>query len=668
MMNISDLNTAQQSLGQDWRAHFYENLGAFERNERSFIAHFLPEFAVKLDIFQTLAILEKRLGVALLLQALDPRQTVVSPAAQHTDSTWLKRSKMVGVNVRTIGNFWNVVNYAFTLPQAHDSVHLLPIWEPGVVGSLYGKVSWNINEAFFSQELCRAVPHLDTVEKQLKVVVNLLHALGKTVGLDVIPHNDRFSEIVLTHPRLFEWVRRNGPQLTDHSENVWQQAEALIWQFLQHHGTANGSILTFGPKVLFDPANPLITDAQRQQIIFGFSQPQRLERRLQLIQLFIGQGLETLPMTMAPPYRGLHINPDVFVTDDRGTRWYQYDFDRPQAMSRVFGPLTRYRFFHSKKNNQDWQLDFEQPHHAAWTYVCRKYYECQQAFNFDFMRGDMAHVQMQPEGVPTHIGAFYDPLRAVKKYIQNKGVKHFAFYAETFLAPPNTMGYGDELAHLEAIEADATLGNLQASPVGSVAFMEQFANYDRYLRTRQFAPSFTVITADKDDPRFDSFYRTGNVVRYFIALFLTDMPSYYSLGFEARSINQTRAKNETYSKLYVFQINDDSEIDKVTHGPFAWGRNEAQFQQLNAMRLFAENIWGNIANKTARWLLPPDPTASRKLIAWQVENYLFVANLDTENTTNLAPIKRDGWHLAFATAPQPDPQQLEKGEIRIYAK
>jgi len=666
MMNTYSLPTSPESLVEDWQTHFYPALGQFERGEKSFIANFLPEFAVKLDVFQTLDVLQKRLGVEVLLRALDSDQTIDSPGLAYADGTWLKTAKMVGVNVRTIGNFWNVVNYAFTLPHAHDSVHLLPIWEPGVVGSLYGKVSWNINTAFFSSQLQRAVPHLDTVEKQLKVVVNLLHALGKTVGLDVIPHTDRFSEIVLTYPRLFEWVRRNGPHITDHSENVWAQVEEVIWQFLQQRGAANGGKLLVGKKVLFDPANRLISDAQRQQTVFGFGQSQRLQRRIELIQTLISQGFEALPMTMAPPYRGLHINPAAFVLDERGTRWYQYDFDRPQAMSRVFGPLTRYRFFHSKNDNQDWELDFESPNRVAWDYICRKYYECQQQFNFDFMRGDMAHVQMQPNGVPNEVGDFYDPLRAVKKYIQKRGVKHFAFYAETFLAPPNTMGYGDELAHLEAIEADATLGDLQASPVGSDRFMQHFADYDRYLRTRQFAPSFTVITADKDDPRFDEFYRKGNVVRYFVALFLTDMPSYYSLGFEERQPNETRAKNETYSKLYVYEINDDTQRDKVTHGPFEWGRNCGQFAQLMKIRLFAENIWNEIKAKPATWLLAPSATAAQKLIAWQVENYLFVANLDPENPASLKKIDLKNWNLVFANSEQVFDSEIDKEGIRVY--
>ena len=54
--------------------------------------------------------------------------------------------------------------------------------------------------------------------------------------------------------------------------------------------------------------------------------------------------------------------------------------------------------------------------------------------------------------------------------------------------------------------------------------------YRDLLETRRVAPSFTVITGDKDDPRFDAFYREGSVLRLFMALFLTDMPSYMALG------------------------------------------------------------------------------------------------------------------------------------------
>jgi hypothetical protein len=93
------------------------------------------------------------------------------------------------------------------------------------------------------------------------------------------------------------------------------------------------------------------------------------------------------------------------------------------------------------------------------------------------MRGDMAHVQARAGGVPEQIDAFYDPLKAIKNYVVKQGVKHFGFFAETFIAPPDTMGYGNEIDHLEAIEADSTLGDLQATPVGSEVFMTILEEY-----------------------------------------------------------------------------------------------------------------------------------------------------------------------------------------------
>ena len=205
---------------------------------------------------------------------------------------------------------------------------------------------------------------------------------------------------------------------------------------------------------------------------------------------------------------------------------------------------------------------------------------------------------------------------------------YYAFFAETFLAPPNTMGYGDELDHLEAIEADSTLGDLQALVVGSKAFKQQFSDYYSYLKTRRFAPNFTVMTADKDDPRFDEFYRTGNLFRYFTALFLTDMPSYVGLGFEVRNLHEERGANEEYTKLYVFQIGDDRQTDKVTHGPFVWGQNAEQFLAISRMRHFAEQIWPEITGKETRWIVSPD--APKKYVVWthtEATGYVFAASM-----------------------------------------
>lgn len=626
--------TTLHDLQADWQQNGFQHTNAYQSGRSSFVANLLPQTAVRFGVQQTLEILHKRLGNDVIRRALNPGEAIDSPLKGYPDGSWLKRSNMVGINVRTIGSLWNVVNYVLTLPASHDSIHLLPIWEPGVVGSLYGMVSWQINAEFFDTTLAQFVPGLDTVEKQLKVVVNLLHAMGRTVGMDVIPHTDRFSEMVLTCPSLFEWVRRDGPVVADHSSLVYRYVEEAIWQFLKFHGAADGTPLTFDKDLFFSTDAAILTDDQRPRILFGYSHDVhgRLRRRVDLIRHLMGLGLETLPMTMAPPYRALHIDPDHFVTDEYDQTWYQYAFDKPQAMSRVFGPLARYRFYESKDNNQNWELDFDRPNVPAWQYLGQNVYDCQRAYNFDFMRGDMAHVQMRPEGVPALIGDYYDPLRFIKRHVRDNGVTHFAFFAETFLAPPNTMGYGNEADHLDAIDADSTLGDLQSLVVGSDEFKKQFAAYDQLRRTRRFAPNFTVMTADKDDPRFDAFYRSGNLFRYFTALFLTDMPSYVGLGFEVRNQHETRGANEEYTKLYVFDIGDDRQPDKVTHGPFRWGQNADQFAAIGRMRQFAESIWPDIVGKETRWLVTPD-TVDCNYIAWthtEPGGYGFAASMTGE--------------------------------------
>ncbi|WP_408641749.1 alpha-amylase family protein [Spirosoma rhododendri] len=424
-----------------WQKNHATYMAAYQSGRTSYVDHLLPQTAIELSVYQVLEMLHKRLGNDTLRRALDPYQTIASPVSNQPDSSWLKKSNMVGVNVRTISSFWRVIGYALTLPAAHDSIHLLPIWEPGVVGSLYGMVSWQINPEFFDVDLARYVPGLDTVEKQLRVVINLLHAMGRTVGMDVIPHTDRFSEMVLACPSLFEWVRRDGSTLADHGSMVYRYVEESIWQFLRSAGAADGSQILFARDVFFSTDLSTLTDDQRLRILFGYPQDHggRLRRRIQLIRHLTAQGFETLPMTMAPPYRGLHIDADDFTIDEYGQTWYQYAFNKPEAMSRVFGPLARYRFYESKNDNRDWELAFDRPNYPAWQYISRKVADCQKAYGFDFMRGDMAHVQMQPQGAPTDLTGdlrYYDPLRAIKHYVQETGVPYFGFFAETFLAPP----------------------------------------------------------------------------------------------------------------------------------------------------------------------------------------------------------------------------------------
>lgn len=614
---------------QSWMHNQQATILSYLANNQSFIPNLLPEQAVQMPAVQLAYILEKKYGQSEFFRALNPENTINSPVQTNENGDWLKRVNMVGINVRTIGSFWNVIKYSLTLPKAQSSIHLLPIWECGVVASLYGIASWNINPEFFDTELAKAFPHLNTVEKQLKVVTNILHLMGRTVGMDVIPHTDRYSEITLANPQFFEWLERKEFEITDHSENLHEKVQEAILEFLYQYG---GTISEYYPRKkekFFD--NNYFSEENRLRFLFGEKDnlEGRTERRNKLISHLFSMGYEPVPATMAPPYRGLEVDhrEEAKTVDNDGRIWRDYVITKPEGMSRVFGPLARVKLYKSKNNNIDWEIDFEKPRPEVWEYMAQKYLGFTKQFNFDFMRGDMSHVQMNPDGTPLNPNHYYD----IHKYIKAKIVEqklYFGYFAESFLAPPNVMAYGNEEDHLEGSDTDSTLGDLQSMVVGTQQFISSFARYHQLITTRKFAPNFTIMTADKDDPRFDEFYLKGNEIRMFIGLFLTNMPSYMALGFEQRDPHPVPAPNENYTKLYVFHL---SEGEKATSGPYQWGQNGKLFNAISYLKTISDQINQYIENQDIEWLIEPDFHGENKIIAWTQKgnpSYVFVVNLD----------------------------------------
>ena len=620
-------------------------LDAYQRGEISFVPDLLPEQALRFSGEESLAIVRARVGTEAFEAALDPANTdpdrlperrpaaIQSPVAAEPDGEWIKRCNMVGINVRTVQNFWNLVKYALTLPQAQNAIQLLPFFEAGVVGSLYGMSSWELNAEFYSDELAALCPHLQTKETQLRAVINLLHALGKAVGMDVVPHTDRYAQIVLAYPEYFEWLQRQDTEIISHADTLHEHVQQKIIEFVQARGAAvAGEPAPSKPSDLFSSD---VDEARRLRILFGKPEEyeRRQERRNQLIHHLFSYGYEPMPGTMAPPFRGM--TPDLREgaknVDANGMVWRDYVITKPQGMSRVFGPLARFKYYHPRNQNRDWELDFHAPNVPAWEYVCEHYAQVRRRYGFDFMRGDMAHVQMRPEGIPRALDRYYDILGAIKAHVRRVNhAPYFGYFAETFLAARDIFGYGEELDHLEAADADATLGDLQSVCVGTPVFLQRFRQYADWAETRLCAPSFTLMTGDKDDPRFDEFYRSGSEARLFIGLFLTDMPSYMGLGFETRDIHYAPAPNEHYTKLFVFHETSGA---KATHGPYIWGKNGVLYHRLNRVKQFADAIWPKIKQARTRWLIAPDATGANPIVAWtqrDAPQFVFVVNTNTQ--------------------------------------
>ncbi|MDZ7900331.1 MAG: hypothetical protein U5N85_20185 [Arcicella sp.] len=669
-MNIPD---SYEGFRQYWANNQQTAINDYVSQRQSFIPNLLPEQAIQMPAVQLAYILEKRFGQSAFFEALNPAHTIESPVQTQPDSSWIKTVNMVGINVRTIGSFWNVIKYTLTLPKAQSSVHLLPIWECGVVASLYGIASWNINPEFFDPELSIAFPHLNTVEKQLKVVTNILHLMGKTVGMDVIPHTDRYSEIALANPQFFEWLQRREFEIINHSENLHEQVQERILDFLYQYGGTVSEHYPRRKEEFFD--NNIYSEEKRLAFLFGdkINLEGRNKRRNQLINHLFSEGYEPVPATMAPPYRGLEVDnrEEAKTVDEDGRIWRDYVITKPESMSRVFGPLGRVKLYDCKDNNRNWEIEFSKPRHAVWDYMAQKYRGFTNDYGFDFMRGDMSHVQMNPAVNYSQSDDYYDIHKYIKKMIQQQKPS-FGYFAESFLAPPNTMAYGVEEDHLEASDTDTTLGDLQSMIVGTETFVASFARYHSLIKIRKFAPNFTMMTADKDDPRFDEFYLKGNEIRMFMGMFLTDMPSYMALGFEQRDAHPHPAPNEHYTKLYVFQL---SEGKNATHGKYQWGQNGGLFHNLTVLKNVSENIIQNIENQKVIWLIAPDILGQNKVIAWtHTENpkYIFVVNLDTENpayNSDLGTILKQKNVSNYYTSHSENNfsvENLASGECRIY--
>ena len=596
---------------------------------------------------------------------------------------------MVGINVRTVRDYGGVIKYAMTLPAAFDSVQLLPIWEPGVVKSLYGIAGWNLNYEFFSDELYEYSPNLSTIERQLRGTTNLLHLMGKAVGMDVIPHTDRFSEPALANPDLFEWMKVRDREIVDHSDGLVREVEQTIHAWFAERGPAAGSALPDDADALFG-----LDERTRLRLLFGEPDDlyERIERRIDLIQYLKWFGLEPVPATMGVPFRGIEVDPDPThtVVDGYGMEWPDFVISEPEFMSRVFSPLARFKLYERYDDNAEWDIDFAAPRTHVWDYVCEHYAATQHIGNFDFMRGDMSHVQMRRSGVPRVVDEHYDILGAVKTHIQESAdAPWFAYFAETFLPARDVFQFGEELDHLDASLADATLGDLQSTVVGDHEFLRRFRRYLDDLATRRTAPAFTVMTADKDDPRFDEFYRAGNEVRMFTALFVPDMPSYTGLGFEIRDVHWEPVENERYTKLFVFHEEGDSNVypSKARFGDeFIWGENQALFDRLTELHVLAESLLPEIAGSTTEWLIPPDATTLRGTAAWTQSGqprFVFIANYDLERDSGyfgvpaLAPdVLLTAEFSTTGEAPDPTPvthngffhriENIAPGEGRVY--
>ena len=184
-----------------------------------------PDECLKLSFRHSLELIKDLIGNEQLEAA--KKFQIPSPFQNEKNTDWAQTVKIIGINPRITKTYWGIVKYAMTFPE--NGIHLMPLFETGD-GSLYVQNSWELNDEFLDKDL--ADYGFKSSKEQLKFVVNILHALGKAVGFDALPHVDNFSEIVILNPSCFEWIKltpdKKSQDFTAETENLGKEIETLL--------------------------------------------------------------------------------------------------------------------------------------------------------------------------------------------------------------------------------------------------------------------------------------------------------------------------------------------------------------------------------------------------------------------------------------------------------
>lgn len=586
-----------------------------------------PEEAINLDFKKSIKYLEKLIGAQKLKEAFNCEENYPSPVSNCQNSEWLKKVKIIEINPRMCNTFWGIIKYAMTFPE--DAIHLLPLWEAGCDGSMYAPVNWQLNKELIDEDLQKL--GFDTAEKQLKLVVNILHAMNKTIAFDVLPHADRFSEIVFVQPHFFEWIKLNKEKTHQLKypviclNSLHLDVQKIIINYLKLKGDSFGNSVR--GEVLNNFFGEDISEEQRMGILFG-NPENKNQRRIELIDYVRNEGYETIPVSENMPSR-----PIIFdkIENNENTNWATFKVSgycsknnrHIESRENLFGSITPYKWY--QVDDEGYPIP-EKPIKEVWDYFLNKIVEFQQEYNFDFIRADMAHIQLAHchQNPEKNLINKKEIWAKIKDEIQAK-VPYFGTFAESFLSDYYISAFQD----MENKKFDIVLGFLNY-----VYINREYFNYieDYMALDRPFKTCIATMAHDSDLPKHDPVYKSpkANEVRLFTALFL-NLPSYTGMGIETRDFQPSG--DEHYAANFI----------KYQPQKYKWGRNFTFFESLTKMRELYSEIKHVINEQEHCWIETENPNH----IAWlfydkntKNPSYLFFLNIDIDFSKDEVTIKK----------------------------
>lgn len=520
-----------------------------------------PKDAINISFGESLQKLKSLVGIDLFNKIFDKNKEISTPIKNNTNSNWLKQNKIIGINPRTIGTFWNIVKYAMTFPE--ESIHLLPIFECGCEGCLYSPINWKVNDEFLDENLFEF--GFKTIEEQLKVVIKALHALGKTIGFDVLLHTDKFCELNFIYPQFFEWVKLNNdktnqlfyPDIIPDLVHIGVQEEII--KYLRENGDFENK------KINDEILNKFFDDDflpnQREKLLFGSIKAVRNKRRYELMNFIRNAGYELISVTEYAPSRPVLFKKMVYQDD---INYAEFDVEGRKESSKIFGNITPYKWYHL--DNEAYPIK-EGINKEVWNYFTDKIDKLQKEYNFDFIRADMGHNQFSYAYKDENKTLNSTEIWAeIKKKIQ-KRIPYFAIFAESFFTK---MGFVDVYDDSENKGFDVVLGALHC-----IFLNEKYCNkFHEYVNlNRKFLPCCAYISADTDTNILDNVYVSDNAnqARFFLLMF-SKLPSYMVMGAELRQVEAQAL--EEYNQTFI------KKFDKK----YKWGKNYEFFNEISKMR------------------------------------------------------------------------------------
>ena len=488
-----------------------------------------PTDCLNLTFEQSVDILKNKIGQSKLNKAFNIDSFVKSPIADLNNTSWCKTLKIIGINPRIVKTYWGMVKYALSFPE--QGIHLMPLFKTGD-GSLYVQNSWELNDEFLDSDLTKL--GYDTSDKQLKLVVNILHSMGKIVGFDALAHCDNFSKIVLLNPKLFEWVKLNENKTAQipfdeiDYNNLYSEVQNIIISTLNL------------PKNIFE-----LDEAERENLIF----PEDIDEfkiRMKLRNAIRNSGLEPIPVVEHAPNR-----PIIFdrIEKNNNESWATYKVENKSNAAKIFGAITPYKLYYTDSLGYPKKNDYLV---ESWDYFSDKLNEFQKKYNFDFLRADMAHNQYSHSHNENEKDINCPELWAYIKNNIQENKPYFATVAEAFYSTY----YVDGISDMINKDFDIVLGEMNFKNLDK----EYLNIIDDYLKPFRenfsFYPSVTTFTNDGDLESHNQFFKSNkqNLVRYFISLFL-NLPSYLGMGYELRDIGPKNINQ--YSHYYVKNQKND---------------------------------------------------------------------------------------------------------------